>query len=249
MKRKELGCWVAVFSTKRPKNVERMQALIGPATWYVGDGEEAAYRLAGASKVVASGGLCESRNAALQDAWKRKLPALIVSDDMTRCAEAFVDDQGKKKARPIGIVDVVDAMKEAMFETGAKLAGVAPTANPFYWTPGRDVKAHAFIVGDLNLVKPCDLLFDEDLRLKEDYDYTLQHLDRYGVVARCDNMLVTFVHRSNPGGAVDVRTPALEQATIAQLREKWGDAIRDNTRRPNEILLNLKRWKPKKSTL
>jgi hypothetical protein len=44
-------------------------------------------------------------------------------------------------------------------------------------------------------------------------------------------------HRANPGGAVAVRTPEVEQEAIAYLRGKWGDWIKDNPRRPNEILL------------
>jgi len=77
--------------------------------------------------------------------------------------------------------------------------------------------------------------------LKEDYDYTLQHLRAYGQVARLNRIMPTFRHRSNAGGAVAYRTPDLEVQAIAYLRAKWGDCIRPNTRRPHEVLL---RWKP-----
>ena len=197
--------------------------------------------------MVESGGLCESRNAALMAGWKEGLPSLIMSDDIRKCQRAYENIDGKKKAEDIAFHDVVDAMHDALFETGAMLAGVAPTSNPFYWNPKRSTHACAFIVGDLNLVKPCGLMFDIQFKLKEDYDYTLSHLAERGVVARCDDMLVTFSHRSNAGGAVAVRTPELEQEMIVLLRKKWGsDVIKDNAKRPNEILLNLRSFKPSK---
>ncbi len=246
MLRSELRAHLGIFSSGRPSNVGPMTALVGGATWYVGDGEGDAYKAAGARKVVESGGLCESRNAALKAGWDKDMASLIMSDDMTKIQQAYLNGEGKKKAKDIAFFEMVEAMHDALFETGAKLAGVAPTNNPFYWNPKKPVHACAFIVGDLNLVQPCKLFFDLKFKLKEDYDYTLAHLTDYGTVARCDDMLAGFAHRSNEGGAVAVRTPELEQEMITLLRKKWGEkAIRDNSKRPNEILLNLSAFKGK----
>lgn len=246
MLRPELQAHLGIFSSGRAANVGPMSALVGGATWYVGDGEGDAYRAAGARKVVESGGLCESRNAALKAGWDKDMASLIMSDDMTKIQQAYLDDHGKKRAKDITFATMVEAMHDAMFETGAKLAGVAPTNNPFYWNPEKPVHSCAFIVGDLNLVRPCHLFFDLRFKLKEDYDYTLAHLTDVGMVARCDNMLAGFAHKSNKGGAVDVRTPELEQEMIEKLRKKWGaNIIRDNPRRPDEILLKLNSFKRK----
>lgn len=245
MKRKDLGCYLAVFSSGRVANVEPLQAIVGKATWFVGDGEGDAYLSAGATKVVESGGLCASRNAALKAGWDRGLPSLIMSDDLKTVREAYLDG-AKKRARGITFAAMVEAMHDGLFQTGAKLAGVAPTSNPFYWNPSKPIHPNAFIVGDLNLVKPCGVLFDEEMVLKEDYDYTLAHLHRFGRVARCDAMLAGFAHRTNHGGAVAVRTPELEQEMIAYLRSKWGaKVIADNAKRPNEILLKLQGNQPR----
>ena len=86
-------------------------------------------------------------------------------------------------------------------------------------------------------VKPCDVFFDEKLSLKEDYDYTLQHLQKYGNCFRYQKYLFTFDHYTNKGGAVDYRTNDEEQKTIRYLMSKWGDKIRLNTKRKNEILI------------
>lgn len=209
-----------------------MRELVGNATWYVRPTDS--YPAFGRRPV--SGGLCAARNQALRDAAAAGLPCVQLSDDLTRTA---VLHEGK--ARAVKFDTIVGHVWEALDDTpGARLAGGPPTSNPFF---ARDrIQTQAFIVGDFIVVEPGTVEFDERLRLKEDYDFTLQHLATYGLVCRCDWLLLTFRHRTNAGGAVTVRTPEAEQQAIALLLEKWGgDRIRDNPRRPNEILLKFAR--------
>ncbi len=240
MKRPDLHSFLTVISHLRSANVAPMQALVGEATWLVGEGEAEAYRAAGAAHVVETGKLCPSRNAGLRLAWDAGMPALQLSDDLRKVQQARVVG-GKKVGVDIPFAEGVAMLRDAQKQTGAKLAGAAPTANAFYWNPSRPLHGSAFIVGDLIRVTPCDLLFDERMTLKEDYDYTLQHVVKHGCVARVNGLLPHFLHRTNSGGAVADRTPALEQENIAFLKDKWGAVIQDNPRRPDEILLKIPR--------
>ena len=236
---KDRKAYVGIISHKRSANVRKMLPLVGEATWYVGKGEGEAYRSAGASRVIESGGLCRSRNAILEDAFSKDLPAFELSDDLSKIQFA----RSKKSVSAMSFEMAARYMLRASASSGAKLAGVAPTSNAFYFNPKKPVHGAAFIVGDLILAMPSDLRFDEKLRLKEDYDYTLQHLTRFGKVARCGAILAHFAHRSNKGGAVDYRTSELEKETIRQLSEKWPGVIRLNPRRKDEILLDLSMFK------
>ena len=240
MFRKDLGVYLSIISHARTSNVSTMEALVGPATWFVGDGEARDYKAAKASNVVEGGKLCASRNAALRAAWKEKRVCLQLSDDLTK-SQVAVRDGTKNVATAARFEGVVRMVLEGMDATNAMLGGVAPTANPFYANTIRPVHTGAFVVGDAIAVAPCDFFFDEKMSLKEDYDYTLQHIMGHGVVARRDDVLLTFLHRKNAGGAVEARTEALEQSSIAHLKKKWPGFIRDNPRRPNEILLKLPR--------
>lgn len=239
MIRPELGVYLAVISAGRPGNVAASTALAGPATWYVGHGQLGAYAAQGAPALVEGGGLCASRNAALADAWARGLPCLQLSDDL----RGLRSMPGRQRI-PFG--QVVAALHDALLAAGppgrpARLAGVAPTDNALNYAPSRRLATAAYILGDLVLVAPCDQWWDTNLRLKEDYDYTLQHLAAHGCVARCNWLLATFDHRTNAGGAVAYRTPAAERAAIAYLRAKWPGQLAPNPRRPGEVLL---RWRP-----
>lgn len=242
MLRKDLrGVYGAVISHARADNVERMQALVGEMTWFVGEGEGVAYRKAGASDVVEGGTLCRSRNLALKMAGTLAVPCVQLSDDLTK-VQVAVRGAKKVEARDASFVEVMGRVLDGMTHTGAMLGGAAPTSNPFYANVDKPVHQGAFIVGDFIVVGAgCPLRFEEAMTLKEDYDYTLQHLMTYGTVARRDDVLMTFLHRKNAGGAVAVRTPELEQANIAFLKAKWPHFIADNPRRPNEILLKMKR--------
>lgn len=230
---------LAIISSQRAGNVPRLEKAaegLNPV-WYVGDGEGGEYRHMGAERVVEAGSLCRARNRALDDADGDM--CVEISDDVKRIG--WADD--KTTVRPITLAATLQHLADALEMTGAHLAGVAPTANPFYSSPR--IHPTGFIVGDLIAVAPrCGLRFDETFTLKEDYDYTAQHLAEHGQVARLDQIMATFEHRTNRGGAVAYRTTAEEQDNIVRLKAKWPEAIRDNPRRPNEILF---RW-PKMKT-
>jgi hypothetical protein len=241
MIRDDLGVYLATFSHLRAKNVAKLQEKVGQLTWYVGEGERAAYEAAGAARVVESGGLCESRNAALVDGWAAGRPVLEMSDDLGSFKQVYSNDGKINHSAPIALAEVVARMLQTGSALGAMLVGVAPTANKLFFNSRKPVSDRAFIVGDFILVHQCGLLFDTQLKLKEDYDYTMQHLTSFGRVARCNSLLVTFSHRTNDGGAVAFRTPAREQEAIAYLRSKWGERIfRDNPKRANEVIMDLK---------
>ena len=85
-------------------------------------------------------------------------------------------------------------------------------------------------------VKPHGIRFDTQLTLEEDYDFTLQHIQQAKVL-RYQKYLFSFKHYSNKGGAVDIRNDKEEQKNIMILKSKWGDKIRLNPKRQNEILI------------
>tara|TARA_R110002020_G_scaffold106942_7_gene248653 strand:- start:1854 stop:2561 length:708 start_codon:yes stop_codon:yes gene_type:complete len=216
------------------------------ATWYIGDDADEAhgYRMAGAKQVVRAGSLMKARNMALNDALQAGLPCVQLSDDLRKLEIAISKDN--KDNSPISVQAASHAILQSMKDIGAHYGGCAPTANAFYFNPHKRLTTNAFIVGDFTVYDASAtngsgklLRFDEEMTLKEDYDFTCQHLESYGVVARCNNILATFSHRTNSGGAVSYRTSAEEQKNISILRNKWGDVIRPNPKRENEVLL---RW-------
>ncbi len=224
---------IAIISSGRVAATASMRQMLGdlPATWYVGKDEGDEYAEFTRDDVVEAGGLIDSRNAALDAAFAGGDYCLQLSDDLTGIK--FLNRDGT--AQPTALHEALAQMHIALINhPRARLGGVAPTNNPFFGKMA--VNDHGFCVGDMILVAPTELRFDWRLRLKEDYDYTAQHLLAYGEVARCDWILPTFKHGTNRGGAVAYRTTELEQQAIAYLKMKWPGIMRDNPKRPDEIL-------------
>ena len=230
--------------------------------WVVGAGEKGAYEEAGArGRVVEGPSLCGSRNLAVDEAvWLGCSHVVQLSDDLKKMEvirsgedlRGFVDaddwvkprtlrDQNraganKLEASPVAVARLLTAV---MARAGAALGGAPPTANPGLACGMPPVGAAHFVVGDftvLDLSRPPVLRWDEAITLKEDYDYTAQHLLHHGSVARSHRILCSFEHYCNPGGAVDDRSDSREQHSIALLHHKWPGAFRKHgSRGENEI--------------
>jgi len=239
MYREDLGVYLTIISSGRALNVRKMIELVGQATWYVGAGESDEYRINGARHVFEGGGLIESRNMALDHAGQNDYICVQLSDDLTRLRLW----RGKEeKPEPIDFKKALATVLKAMQRTGfietrppVYLGGAAVTDNAFFSSGG--IKNEGFILGDFMVIRPSKIRFDSNLRLKEDYDFTLQHLQKFGKVARVESILPSFAHRKNKGGAVAYRTSALEKEAIAYLMKKWPGKLRMNPKRADEVIL------------
>jgi len=228
----------AIISHNRPENVVKMEKITGISeklNWYVGKGEKKAYKHAKGT-VVEGGTLCESRNRALIIANACTAHCLMMDDDLEWIN--YFTENGEKT---IPFKVMVSTMKEILESSPLYLVGTASTINRFFYHPDKPLGLKHFIGGWCTMTKyQADPRYDEKLKTKEDYDITLQHIKQYGGAIRINFLAPHFKHYNNKGGVVDIRTPKIEQQSIAILKKKWGATIQDNPRRPNEILLRIK---------
>lgn len=244
--------WLAVISAGRPHAVAEYEDRVGRATWYVPPWEKQRYLDAGAFNVHPVDGLCAARNAALRAAFIRELPCVQMSDDI----KGFIRAEEREDSTPLThryqrveerLMTVVQDLQTTARETGARLVGVSATDSLIFYDHTKPTSLRNFILGDFMYITPSEPTFDERMELKEDYDFTAQHMVHYGIVARRNMWILKAQHRTNAGGAVARRTLALEEQTIAYLQNKWGTAIMaSNPRKPGEILF---RWPRKTSNV
>jgi len=197
----------------------------------VKNGEKELYEKAGCYNVIETGNLMQSRNYALHHAFKMNRICVQLSDDIKKIVINKNFGTYKKIHLQEAIEDIVNKFNKVK---GIKLLGIPPTDNYFF--ANTLISKNTFCIGDLMFIKPNPLRFDEQLTLKEDYDYTLQHIKHIGTI-RYQKYLFTFEHYSNKGGAVDIRNNDEEQKNIKILFAKWGNKIRLNPKRKNEILI------------
>lgn len=195
-------------------------------------GEKQLYLDNGCINVIETGTLMESRNAALEMAFAENKICVQLSDDLKKVTTNKNFSIKKEVNLDFAINDLINVFIKI---DGVYLMGVPPTSNDFF--AKNKISKNTFCIGDMLFIKPNPLRFDTFLTLKEDYDYTLQHLQKYGNVFRYQKYLFEFEHYKNKGGAVDYRTKNEEQKNIRRLISKWGNKIKLNSKRENEILI------------
>ena len=155
--------------------------------------------------------------SSIQDANGRAKQATIAVASLKACA-AYIDAQS--------------------LATNSKLGGTYPCGNPGQACGGPVVAASHFVVGDFVVVQPSSQLrWDEAMTLKEDYDFTCQHIYEFGRVARCNRLLILAEHYVNAGGAVAIRNSKREAQNIKHLRAKWPGVFLVSPRGPSEVRL------------
>lgn len=224
---------VNVISAGRPASVLTMEPQVGPAYWYVPREEVGEYHQVGAHMVVGIvGGLSAARNAAMEDSWNAGAICIQTDDDLVGLKRMW-----NPKPVPLDFHAACRWMVFSGAATGAKLVGASPTGNPLnYRVP---VQTHHTIIASLCAIFESEPRFRKDMSLKEDYDFTCQHIEAYGKVLRLEGILPNYRHYTNRGGAVARRTTEAEQRAIELLKARWPQAIFDHPRRPNEVVL---RW-------
>eukprot|EP00438_Fugacium_kawagutii_P027920 Skav223732 [mRNA] locus=scaffold424:50002:51367:- [translate_table: standard] len=82
------------------------------------------------------------------------------------------------------------------------------------------------------------LRYDENLPIREDYDFTCQHISRFGGVVRC-NRLHVLVRHYQDGGCSENRAER-EKRSVSYLQKKWPGIFRRNTNKSLEDEIILK---------
>lgn len=199
----------------------------------VGQGD--LYQKHGCKNVIETGSLIDSRNFALDNAFEKNLICVQLSDDLKKIH--VNKNFGEKKE--LDHFETIKKMADLFDKTsGIYLMGIPPTSNDFF--AKNLIQENAFCIGDMLFVKPSKPRFDKNLTLKEDYDFTLQHIELYKKVIRYQKYIFEFQHYSNDGGAVAYRTDEKEQTNINYLLKKWPQFISLNKKRKNEILMRVK---------
>lgn len=207
---------------------------------------------------MVGGKLTAARNKALKDASRMGKACVQASDDISaweyrhgKQAKERTDDAVNKAhaaakryiLSPVAAARFILAkMRGADGDKKPQLGGLYPLGSCSRTFAGAEFVGHNFIIGDFFVVDKSKVRFDEEMTLKEDYDFTCAHIKAHGCVLRCQRMSLAVKHYSNVGGAVDERDKkgVKEQMNIAILNRKWPLCFRANPKRKNEVIM---RWK------
>jgi hypothetical protein len=75
------------------------------------------------------------------------------------------------------------------------------------------------------IIKGNECEYDEEIPLKEDYDWTLQNLKKYKGVLRCNFASYNVKQAEQKGGCSSMRNIKEEERQFSLLQKKWGSKI------------------------
>lgn len=110
-------------------------------------------------------------------------------------------------------------------EMGTNLFGFNVSGDKKFYREYSPFSLLSVVVGNLMGIVVDDQRFDERLKVKEDYDFSLQSLYRHRRIIRSNKYVWRVEHHDTEGGCKSYRTLQVEKDAIEVLRKKWGKGI------------------------
>lgn len=148
---------------------------------------------------------------------------IIIDDDVKK----FTFWNGNKQQALEGdnLVEHIEHMFDLAISWGIKFFGVNPAIDKGSYREYTPFSLTSYISGSFNGFLDCPLYFDESFPLKEDYDFTLQMLQKFRKVLRFNAYGMSKNDHGNLGGCANYRTYVKEKEQMALLQKKWGKKI------------------------
>lgn len=199
---------------------------------YVDPAEAPTYRAANPGAAIVEcapgvqGNLCRARNHILDREFAAGADVVvIVDDDMTEMA--YFEEQ--KRIHRLATDDFLWFIEKHSIlarDLGAFLWGVNVNPDPQCYRDCTPFSTVSYIGGPFQaFLAGGACRYDERLPLKEDYDMTLQQLNRYRVVLRCNKFFYRVKQSEQAGGCATYRNLDEERRQLELLRRKWGARI------------------------
>jgi len=91
----------------------------------------------------------------------------------------------------------------------------------------------------MGLINDGEFLFDENFKVKEDYEICLRHIVKYGGILGIRYLHWENEHWVTEGGCKDYRTIEIERKAIKDLIKLYPKMIRSAKRKANEFTIQL----------
>ncbi|MEW6505507.1 MAG: hypothetical protein AB1457_16235 [Chloroflexota bacterium] len=220
-------------SYKRPGGVETLLYLPDCQVW-VCETEEGEYRRRNPGAKIISvpkgvqGNLSRIRNWILDREADRGVEAICLVDDDLRYI-GYWEGNRKHKLLTEDVMPWLIKYSVLAMEWGYRLWGVNCVSDKQAYREYHPFTTLSYIGGPFSVHIHSDIRYDERLPLKEDYDITLQHINKYRGALRLQKFWYQ-VRRAGSGtgqigGCAAYRTRERERQQLELLQRKWGRHI------------------------
>lgn len=224
---------IAIPSYGRPNNVKTLK-LFPMATVFVPKSQYRDYKdnYPDADIVVADiedENIGKKRNFLL-DYYPEGTHLLMLNDDIS----GFVRKNGDSERRisPEEFILFAEEVFKNCEMSGVHLWGVYPVANGMFMS--EKINRRGFIIGTVQGVIVTKLRYPE-WGAKEDYDFTMQHIQKDGLVFRHEDIAVKASYKEKSGGCANTLKHEYYQELTEKLLQKYPNDIKINRARKSAL--------------
>jgi len=172
------------------------------------------------------GNIARKRNWILRNIER---PLLMIDDDVKRIIHAEKGNRERVKQ----MIPLTPEQAEAFIESGFLLAeewgcvmwGINVNTDGRNYQQYKPFSLTQMVLGPFQGHLEHDLVYDERMGTKEDYDICLQALNKYKKILRFNKYAYDCKHGDNSGGIVSMRTKQREIEYCEAIMRKWGKHI------------------------
>lgn len=220
---------ICIPSYKRPK-VETLDYL-PMAKVFVDEGEYQDYIEVNPKENIVSvpsgvqGNLCRIRNYILDHEFEKGADVVLIVDDDMQGVYRW-ENKEKYKIPTEEFEWMVKKYSVMARDLGAYFWGINIASDKMFYREYTPFSMVSYIGGPFQaFLKGGELRYDENFPLKEDYDMTLQQLNRYRKVLRVNSHFYQVKQSEQIGGCAVYRNYQEEERQLIAFQEKWGSHI------------------------
>lgn len=173
---------------------------------------------------TAQGNLCRIRNWILDNLFDNDTDCIVILDDDCKAISRW-ENQKNTKFNPGELEEFCSKISLVCKELDFKFWGLNCITDKGAYREYTPFGLQQYIGGPFQAHLKSKLRYDENLPLKEDYDFTLQNIRKYGGCLRVNFANYDVKQSEQIGGCADYRNLEYEKQQFFALQKKWGKDI------------------------
>lgn len=171
------------------------------------------------------GNLCRVRNYILDTEFKQKTDVVIILDDDISYI-GFYENNKRLKLDQKDFLAFIEKYSRLCKDLGARFWGININSDKQCYRENLPFSFLNYIGGPFQAILKDNICrYDESLPLKEDYDFTLQNINKYRRVLRVNKFFYEAKQSQQIGGCAMYRNKEYEFEQLNALEKKWGSLI------------------------
>lgn len=234
---------IAIPSKSRPFR-SKSKELLSEGVLFVPENEEKDYRKIYNEVVpvpMSVKGITATRNWILRENLGEDV--VFVDDDLKQCAYWTDKAGGGRKSLKMSELEVMSEFQK-LFELTKSLGyyiwGVKTENSKISQHDEKPFLFQSYITAScMGIVNVGEIFFDEEFKVKEDYEIGLRHIQKYGGIVKAGHFCWENEHWGLNGGCGDYRTNKMEEECINKLIRKYPLFVKRVERKNSQYCIKL----------